>query len=168
MTKEKFNEIINKKYNKLTKELKSIIGTTKKYNISVHTNKNEENILELNINNKKITTKYEILGVYDTTTNIFCWANNYRLIDKNKIQLLKKIKEYHKIIENFIINTTYSDIEYLDKLYYYLSNTIFMLDQKNIDDIVILGTFITNSKGIIFNENEKQKIFYIITDIITK
>lgn len=165
-----FEKIITDKYMTLSSEINAILKPVE-YDISLYTDHNGEDMLVLAHDSQKITLKYEVLGVYDSATSIFSWGWDFYTINREKIQLAKKVKSFTKEVKNYIIENSYSDVEYLEKIYYYLSHSIFFINTKKFDDIIKIATFITNSKGVLFyagDKDERRVNFYIIIDILSQ
>ena len=153
------------------KELNAIMEKYPEYIVEINEDDNENNVLEAYYNKKKIlSAKYQILGIYDEQCNLFTWAKNIQLIDKTLTKISKKIKAMSSVIKDIIIKNEYSDIEYLEKIMYYLSNNTFIIYPQNINELINFSTFITKHKGVIKSKmNEQDKniyIYYLITDII--
>ena len=120
-----------------------------------------------------MTINYEILGIYDEQTNLFTWGCNFEIINKKKIMLSKIIKKKSNTIKNIITTLKYTDVEYLEEIYYYLSNNMFYIDNTKLINLVNISLFITKKKGIVVgngslfdNQQLATKVFYIITDVL--
>lgn len=175
-SKTKFEEIVKNESNVISNKLNDTIG--KNYTINI-VNDNNENILNVfNSNNKRVlTAKYEILGNYNNTTSLFNWGCDMFVQNKNLTALSKEIKNYSKKLKKLILEENYPDSDYLERLYYYLTNDIFYLLQDNVSDIVKLSNFILSyftpyKYGIITSTDtslQKHHIstYYILTDIIS-
>jgi len=166
-----YNDIVEKKYKEQTAELNKLIKSDAKYEMTIFASQHDENTMEFKSGTSKVLTVYEILGVYDTATSIFSWSWKYEIIDRKKHQIAKKIKEQKKTIKSDIINGTYSDVDYLEKIYYYISNPLFLLNVSQIEGFVKICTVLTQSKGILHqfdstDGDNRRKIFYVICDIV--
>ncbi len=124
-------------------------------------------------NNKKImSVNYEILGSYDDKLKLFSWACNHQLVNKKMIKLSNQIRKSVNQIKKLLTNFTYSDVEYLEKLHYYLSNSVFFINNDNISELLHYCLYFSKGMGIIENDtffmdkHRSIKMFYIVTDII--
>ncbi len=164
-----YKKIIDEKYVKSTIEL----NMSEKYEISF-IGDNNDNTMEIlfigDNNNKKFVCKYEICGVYDIITNLYTWGWDFNIIDRNNIQLTKKIKEFIKPIKSYIIDNTYSDIEYIEKIYYYLSHSIFFVNKDKLHDMHKFCVSVTDTKGFVKYKSEDNRhiVYYLITDILSR
>lgn len=164
-----YSDIIEKKYKEQTGDLKKVLKSDTKYEMTIYASQNDENTMEFKSETNKVLVVYEILGVYDTATSIFSWSWKHELIDRKKSQMIKKIKDQKKRIKSDIINGTYSDSKYLEQIYYYVSNPIFLLNSSEIEGFTKICTVLTQSKGIIHqfdSGDNRRKIFYVICDIV--
>jgi hypothetical protein len=164
-----YSDIIEKKYKEQTRDLKKVLKSDTKYEMTIYASQNDENTMEFKSETNKVLLVYEILGVYDTATSIFSWSWKHELIDRKKSQMIKKIKDQKKRIKSDIINGTYSDSKYLEQIYYYVSNPIFLLNSSEIEGFTKICTVLTQSKGIIHqfdSGDNRRKIFYVICDIV--
>lgn len=164
-----YSDIIEKKYKEQTGEIKKVIKSDTKYEMTIYSSQNDENTMEFKSETSKVLVVYEILGVYDTATSIFSWGWKHELIDRKKTQMVKKIKGQKKTIKSDIINGTYSDSNYLEQIYYYISNPIFLLNSSQIENFTKICTVLTQSKGILHHfdsDDNRRKIFYVICDIV--
>ena len=172
MVKSNYVDKVNKSIINYNKELNTIIEKYPEYFVEINEDSSENNVLEVYYNNKKIlSAKYQILGIYDEHCNLFTWAKYIQLIDKKLTKISKKIKAMSSIIKNIIIKNEYSDIDYLEKIMYYLSNNTFIIYPQNINELINFSTFATKYKGVIkskMNINDKSVyIYYLIIDIIS-
>lgn len=167
--KQKYEDMVKKEFIDLTKQFNELMKNNKDYIVKIVDN-DDENILDVFNGKKKIfTATYEILGVYNTECRLFTWSKNMPLIDKLLTKLSKKIKAMLPILKNIIINNEYSDVEYLERMMYYLSNGIFYIVPDNIPILLQFCTFVTRSHGIIndkLRDNSLFHVYYAITDII--
>ncbi len=168
-----FEDIIKNEYNNLTKSLENIIKDHPKYTINIVDDLND-NIMDIFGNSKKkvLTVKYEVLGTYNITLGIFIWACDNVIGDKEISELSKTTKKYSKNLKKLIIDKKFKDISYIERLYYYLSNSMFFVDPINLNDITKLSTFVTNTNGIIKQNssnalNHEIITMYYVTDIIS-
>jgi len=169
----KYENEISDKYLKLTKTFNEIIKNHSSYVIKINDDTHERNGMDVFDGSKKImSVNYEILGSYDNQLNIFYWACNHQLTNKHLIKLSKNIKKSKKTIGDKIINFEYSDIQYLENLYYYLSNSMFFIVDKNIEMLLKYCICTCNGMGILdettayMGTDKPIKMYYIITDII--
>jgi len=168
--------IVKNTYNNLTKPYNDLIShcKTEDININIISDNYGDKTIEVFCKNTKIiSAKYDVLGVYDDQLNLFTWGWNVELIDKNIIKNTKKIKKQTKSIKSDIIKRKYSDIGYMEKILYYISNNIFFISKDNITGLLEYCVYITQTKGIIKQvtkaQNSKNKlitIYYLVTDII--
>jgi hypothetical protein len=131
---------------------------------------NGDNIVNLSCENKKVTVTYEPIGLYDTTTSLFSWTWKFSTLSRKRIELSKMIKKFMPILKSHIIEKTYVDNEYLEKIYYYLSNPIFFLDAMRLNDIEKLCSYILDGKCVLkapSNVDNKKIIIYVVIDVIS-
>jgi hypothetical protein len=169
MSKSNYNDKVKEKILKYNKELSVIINEYPKYTIEIN---EDNNTLEAHHNKKRIlSAKYQILGLYDEQCHIFRWSNKIQLADKKLTRVSKKIKAMCPIIKDIIVNNEYSDIDYLEKIMYYLSNNIFIIYPESIINLINFCIFVTKHKGVIkgnsmSTDNKNIYVYYLITDII--
>ena len=165
---------IKNKYVKLSKQLLELTEKCQEYSIETKSSGHDDKILDVYCKNKKIlSAHYEILGTYDSQCNLFFWAKNMQLIDKQSTKLSKRIKSYHKEIEEMILNKKYNDLDYLEKILYYTKNNIFFMMPDNLETLIEFSVTISECKGVLSQVNDnlakENKIvysYYLITDII--
>lgn len=167
-----FEDIVKIESNNLSQSLNNILKDHSNYSINIVNDSHKYSYIDVfGINSKKIlTVKYEILGTYDATSGIFNWACDQMISNKEITTLSKQIKKYSKDLKKMIIKNKYNDTNYLEKIYYYLSNTIFFLESVNLIDIIKISIFVTKCKGVIKNNNSsnnKITTLYLVTDIIS-
>lgn len=167
----KFQEKIKKKYIVSTQKMKELL-LNKKYSIDDTVNQNEDNTLIFYSEQKKIlSTKYEIMGIYDYKCNIFSWGDSNLLTNKKISTLIKKIKKSKENIQNTIIQNEYEDNEYIERILYYIDNCMFFIQENSMIDLIQFCGYITSCMDIITSDkiiNGKQyKIYYFITDILS-
>ena len=169
----KYETEINNKCKELISTFDKIIKKHPKYTIKINDDSNSNNTLDVLGETKKImSVKYELLGSYDEQLNLFYWVCNHDLTNKRLVKLSKTIKKNKSMIKEKIINYDHSDIEYLEKLYYYLSNSIFIITEKNIQKFLCWCLCMSEGKGILVETtkylgNDKPvRMYYIVTDII--
>lgn len=170
---ESYKEIIQNAHKELSKQLMDLIENCKEYTIETKNGSSDDKILDVLCNNKKIlTATYEILGTYDSQFNLFFWAKNIKLVDKQITKISKNVKKYSSKIKEMIIEKRYKDVDYLERLYYYTNNGIFFIFPDNVNDIIEFSTYVSKCKGILKQQNnlvQNGKIvytYYIITDIL--
>jgi CRISPR/Cas system-associated protein Cas5 (RAMP superfamily) len=165
--------LIESEYKKLVSS--DIIKLPKNYKINIATEYEHEHehehannyILDIIIEKKKIlSVKYELLGIYDKSCNLFEWASKMKLIDKISIKTTKNILKYKNKLKEHIINNTYSDMEYVERILYYLSNNIFFIEENNIQDLIKVCVFISKCQGIVKQDNNNVHKYYAVIDII--
>ena len=149
----------------------------KDYIIENTINKNEDNILDIYSNNKKekklLSLKYEVMGIYDYSCNLFSWENMMILTNKKLSILSKKVKNYKKEIKEMIIKKQYKDISYMETMLYYISNNVFFIEESNLLDLVKFSCYILDNMvfGVLVQDNvingKKYGIHYFITDIVS-
>jgi hypothetical protein len=160
-----FKDIINNKSEILTKPIENILKKNNEYIIQIV----NDIINVFNNKNKKILScTFHNLGSYDKKVNLFTWSCDKFINNKEYSISSECIKKYSKKIKKYIINQKYNDYEYLEKMYYYLSNSIFYINPINIEDLLKISIFITKHKGILYNENNYNVVnYYIILDILS-
>ena len=162
----KYNDIINKQFLKLI-QLKNELLKDNEYMINVIDNL-YENILDVYSNKQKFfSCNFELLGSYDINTNIFVWGNDHAIVNKEFIKNILHIRKESKKIEDFIINTKYDDLSYLERLYYYLTHNIFMISTTNINELLEFCVSSSETKGVVAQKKDNIITMYLIVDIIS-
>jgi len=161
-----FYDVVKQKYNKITKKLKDIL-ITDNYNVQNSINSNNDKVLDIYIDTKKILTcNYDILGVYDVNCGIFSWSTTLKLVDRELLTKVKHIQKYNKELEKLIITRKYSDIEFMETILYYISNNMFYIESDNIEQLLEFSCFITDSIGYLIQKEKNKYIYYLITNIV--
>jgi hypothetical protein len=177
MNIQKFSDMINNEYHETTKKLSNLLKE-KDYIIENTINKNDDNILDVYPNDKRekkiLSLKYEIMGIYDYNCNLFSWENMMVLTNKKLNNLSKKVKIFKKEIKEFIIKKKFLDIEYMEKILYYISNNAFYIEKENLIDLVKFSLYSVkkdNVLGVLVQDNiingKKYGIHYFVTGIIS-
>lgn len=170
-----FENIITNKSTTLSQSLNTVLKDHINYTIGIVDGSNVDNIIDIYGSNKKkiLTIKYEVLGTYDGTFGIFSWACDHVILNKEVCLLSKNVKKYSKTLKKAIVSENNHDhnqtnSNYMEKIYYYLSNSMFFLDPQNLVDIIKISIFVTESKGIV-QEIAQNKIttLYFVRDIIS-
>lgn len=159
----KFKTILDDEYKKSGNIFTKLVSCDDK--IITQNNKmlNIKESIDLYCNNKKIiNAEYEHLGVYDTTTHIFSWGWNLFLIDKTKIENILKIKNFSKTLKKYILKKQYADVEYMERLLYYITHNMFFIEQDNLKDIFMLSTFITKNIYVYGTRVDKNIIEFVL------
>lgn len=146
--------IINSKYKKL-KISKNIDNRT----IIIHNAETNIKLLEFH---------YIFIGSYDVDKSIWIWSyNNFTLDTKGrsfKTTIDKTIKDIMNNVDK------YSDFAYVEKIYNYLSNNMFYVENKHILDIVKISLYSLGGKGVITDFVDMPNInkldFYVIKDVV--
>ncbi|ATZ80578.1 hypothetical protein BMW23_0531 [Bodo saltans virus] len=161
----KYYKYINKVYDKYTNDFRL---KTQNKNTKIITTNDEKNNISFFLEKEKIFTgTYTIAGFFDTSSNMFFWGA--LIIPKNKALFFDNKKQIKKI-EKKIINKKYDDVDFMEKIRYYVKNNSFYI---NNDDFVILQKFCcvaSKSIGIVSEtinkDNKKYIILYLINKII--
>jgi hypothetical protein len=154
---------IEKNIDELTK-IKSNIIDTSEYQIELLDKFND---ITLNVyNDKKIicNCSYEEIGTYDVATNIFVWGNSQIIKNDSSIKNLLLIRKSYKTIKSLIIGNKYNDIGYLERMYFYLKNNIFILSKQYIQEFINYCICVSEMYGIIVQQNLNKTYFYLITN----
>ena len=157
-----YKDEIEQNIKELTKIKTQLIGDTQ-YSIELLDKFND---MTLNVyNNKKIicNCSYEILGTYDTTTNMFVWSNSQSIKNELHIKNLLAIRKSYKNIKILIINNKHSDIGYLERLYFYLKNNIFIMSKQYINEFINYCISVSGMYGILAQQKSNKIYFYLIT-----
>jgi hypothetical protein len=161
----KYNEYINKTYEKNTKEIASIIkGKNTKTIISEDNDKSELSILSEN-KEKILSGEYMIIGFYDVESSIFFWGD--KISPKNKALFFNNKKQIKKI-EKKIIKKKYDDVEFMEVLRYCVKNNTFYI---NNDDLMMMLKYccvVSKSIGLVYEILHKDKKKYIVSYLISK
>lgn len=168
----KFHDKIKKNYQKTSQNIENTIKHTK-YIIDENIDKNGQNILNIYSNDKLIlTVKYQIMGFYNKEQNLFFWSNINYIKNNNLTSITKKLRSMKKKLEDIIIDGTYEDIQYLESLLYYFDNDIFIIDKNDICNISYAAIYFSNAIGTLSHNihinDKKHKIYYLVTDILSK
>ena len=169
MSKKTFKSEVENNFIKLTNKFNKITNKTK-YLIKIVNDDNDNKIIDVfDDNDKKIlSVTYEMLGTYDTKNALFLWAYNKILINKKLTKISKKIKLSYKDIEKLIVLNKYSDMEYLERLYYYTKNNIFYINSEHLNNLIEYCIFVSECKGVLTDiDSNKIQSFYIVTEIIS-
>src|SRR5579872_7184390 len=106
-----FQSIISLEYIRLTDRFNLLINKSenKSYNIEIKSNdnNNNKNLIVYSEDQKILVGKYELLGNYDISCNLFSWACNYILVDKTSVRLCKEIRKYAKTLKKMISMNEY-------------------------------------------------------------
>ena len=154
---------IEQNIDELTKIKSNIIGDSQ-YSIELLDKFND---VTLNVyNDKKIicNCSYEEIGTYDVSTNIFIWGNSQAIKNEKHIKNLLLIRKSYKTIKSLICNNKYSDIGYLERLYFYLKNNIFILSKQYVKEFMNYCICISKMNGIVVQQNSNKIYFYLITN----
>lgn len=160
-------ELINKDFNKLTQKLSSILNN-RTYKIDAKVTKYDEKIINIydNKDDLILSANYETIGTYDMATSILFWESAFQLFPKS--ELYEQMNLYKKELSDHIINRKYNDSKFMEEMYYYITNNICYINDKNIENLMKLIIHITKHMGIIDESTEdNKKIFYVITNILT-
>lgn len=170
---EKYEDIINEKYKKLVEEFESV-KKTNNYKLEIINDNFENRTIDIYSNNKKImSVSYEILGMYDPGASLFVWGHKFNIANSKLVKLAKLIQKSYNVVEDAILSMKYYDIEYLERIYYYLKNDMFYIDPENINSLTIISLVLSNAKGILIdnttfmNKKNPTKTIYLVTDILT-
>lgn len=174
----RLEDIVKNEYIKLAESLDNILKENTDYvveiNMETNTEINENSFLDVYGNNRKkiLTAKYQLLGTFDIGNEIFIWGSNQVIVDKELILFSKIVKKYSAKIKKYIIQKKCEDVEYMERIYYYISNSVFFIEKDKIEEIIKFAVFVTKCKGIIKSvntnaSNNKIMSLYFITDIIS-
>ena len=139
-------------------------------NATFGTLENGDNIVDMLCENEKVTMTYEPIGLYDTKTSLFSWTWKFTTLSRKRIEMSKLIKKFVASLKLHIIKKTYTDYEYLEKIYYYLSNSIFFLDSTRLEDIEKICSYIFDGKCVLkslSNIDNSKIIIYVAIDVIS-
>ena len=95
---------------------------------------------------------------------IYLRAFTQMIKNEKSITNLLLIRKSHKIIKSLIIKNIYSDISYLERLYFYLKNNIFILSKQHIQEFVNYCICVSKMHGIVVQQNLNKTYFYLITN----
>ena len=121
----------------------------------------------LNVHNSKkiiCNCSYEFLGAYDNSSNIFIWSNSQSIVNKKNIEKLLEIRKSYKTIKSIIVNNKHSDISYLERLYFYLKNNIFIISRQNIKELLNYCICISKMHGVLEGKTNLKTYYYLITN----
>lgn len=170
MSQINFEDKVLKQVDIYTKVIREILPDDN-YTFNINDNPNYKIIDVFDKNKKKIlSVQCQLLGSYDPDTKIFNWGCNKKISDKKNTELSKLVKSKAKKIKKYILTKKYNDLLYLETLYYYLTNSIFFIN--DLTKLIKYSIYVTKSKGILFytndhNDNIKIQNCYIIIDIIS-
>lgn len=162
----KLSDLIESSYLQYTKKLSSTMPNNQSYKIVPTVTEYDEKIITLSTkNNSILVAHYDIVGTYNDVLGIYYWASSFELLAKSKI--FAAMKEYKKILKKHIIDRTYDDEDYVEKIYYYISNPIIGINKENLDILVKLVIFVTKYMGVVIEKlTDSQQVLYVITDVI--
>lgn len=161
-----FHDILSVYY-KEAQQLHNNIDT-QQYTIRFGENLNEQVIDIYNKDKKIMASKYELLGIYDESTNLFIWGSSINPSNINLTLQVKNIRNYDFKIKSLILNKKFNDIGYIERLLYYLSENIIYILKENIYDFIMLCVFISKKFVVIkrdFNTNIVS--MYLLTDVLS-
>lgn len=158
-----FHDILSVYY----KEIKKSYNMSDQYTIEIKKNPNGQ-VLNVYTQEKKIlSSRYELLGIYDESTNLFVWGSSLTPSDKNNTLKVKNIKDYSTKLKSLIITKKFSDIDFQERSLYYLSENIFYITNENIQDFILLCIFVSKKLVLIKRNLGTHLIsFYLITDVL--
>ena len=115
-----------------------------------------------------LNCKYTYVGSYDVRSKIWMWSyNNFSLLGSDKSFKEKLLKFKKDLLKDM---NDYKDIKYVEKIYNYLSNEVFLLSHKSVHDLVKLCLHVLGGNGMMGHENSQSGLykidFYIIRDIL--
>ena len=163
------DEIITK-VKLLTKTITEILPNNKEYSLDFD-NENDERIIDVFDKDKRkiMSVNYEILGTYDFSSKIFNWGCNKNIVDKKLTKMSKNIKSESKTIKKYIVEKKYTDVAYLESIYYYLTNPLFFVD--DISYLIKFSIYASECKGVLISMDTYKGVniqtCYLITDIIS-
>ena len=161
-----FHDILSVHY-KEAQQLHNNIDT-QQYTIRPNENPNEQLIDVYNKEKKIMSSKYELLGIYDNTTNLFIWGSTMNPSNKNNTLRVKDIREYSSKLKSLIINKKFSDIGYIEMLLYYLTENIIYVLSDHIYDLVMLCVFVSKKFILLKRDaNTNTASFYLLTDVLS-
>lgn len=162
-----YKDILTYKFNETNKIYKNV--STKKYKLEKDVNDNENIINVYNENKLMLSSKYEVLGNYDKSTNVFIWGNCIKPI-KSQTHCVSIIRNAKENIKNYIINKKFDDVNFMEKILYYLENDVMLILNENIIDLIKICVF--ESQGmVVYQENNTQNkntcTYYLLTEIMS-
>ena len=140
------------KYNNDKKNyISNIVNLKKKHKINFNRKKDNNLLLELYNDNKKILVgTYNFYGIYQISTKLWIWATSIPGINKKYIDIINKIKSYNYLFEssnnkrmNFYYQLLTQDIIYItdnkllnwiNELLLYISQDITYFNPTNSDN----------------------------------
>lgn len=162
-----YKTFIGNQYKNLTKQFNEL---TKSSNPSHTISIVDEEFLDIVSNKEKhrkiLTAKYQLLGSYDKHCGIFHSARHVDTLDKKSVILSKYIRNYSSKLKEIIINKEYSDVEYIDRILYYVENYMCVIRENNVLDFIEFCVVITESQGYVSYDNGESVKYYLITDIV--
>lgn len=161
-----FHDILSVYY-KEAQQLHNNIDT-QQYTIRFGENPNEQVIDIYNKDKKIMASKYEPLGIYDESTNLFIWGSSINPSNKNLTLRVRDIQDYSSKIKSLILNKKFNDIGYMERLLYYLSENIIYILAENIHDLIMLCVFVSK-KFVLIKRDSNTNIasLYLLTDVLS-
>jgi hypothetical protein len=162
---ESFFKNMNSHYDNLKKKISKKINIDEKLDFIFNEDSNLYTV-DIMINNKLIMkAEYSIIGMYNLPLSIWYWGWAIDFVNHKLTQNLKPVKKYKKKIPNMFTQFEKSSIE---EAHYILSNNNFYISNQNIDKIMMIVLYLTESlwyfpiyrKGS--NNHEFDKIDYIL------
>lgn len=159
-----------KNYKKLNKEINKIFDTELDYEYDISLDQNNIATIILKYNNKNIVSlRYELAGVYNTTTSIWYWAWNIDGINRTLTSETLKLK---KILKGLVNNNQKYESDELDQLYFYIKNGNFHI-QENLDIFTKIILFLSKQKWLLkingfggLNKDQKIIQYLFIKDVV--
>ena len=164
-----FEKKITKKYIDLTDKMNQILNNNE-YSVENSIDNNDEYTLDVYANKKKVMTVVcQMMGFYNHDCETFYWGDTMIPTNTNINELVKDIRKSKKKLKKSIIEQKYDDIQYLERILYYISNNVFYIDELNIADLVKYCCYKTDSMGVLvqhkITKNKKHAIHYLIREI---
>lgn len=167
-TKYNFKDIIDEEYEKNTRKFNVLLPNCNisRADIISDSSGNKTMNLYCDKTKKNISVKYELLGSRDTKCELFIWGSSMQIIDKTIVGNCKIIKKYKSQIEKYIYDKKFKDIDYLERILYYLSHNVFFINNDNVHDLVKISAFVVKSVGVVILTGDNIVTYYLVSDII--
>lgn len=173
MSQNKFINDVNNNFNNLKNKISKKIDLDNNYEF-IFKQENNIDIVEILLDEKlKIKAEYNILGLYNIPLSIWYWGWNISFINKKLTNKLEKVRKFKNILEENYVNF---DSKTAEEIYYLLSNGNFYISSINIDKLIKLALYLSESIWyfpVKYINSETQKTYIDLMDkteyiIITK
>lgn len=137
-----FFDNMNTNFNNLKKQISKKIDLNEDYEYKF-IEENNVHIVEILLNDKiQMRAEYNIIGMYNLPLSVWYWGWNIAFVNKKLIEKLNDLKNFIEVLEK-----NYKDFNKreAEEIYYLLSNGNFYISSNNIEKLIKLTLYLTNS-----------------------